>query len=139
MDDRACLTGSIFVLKSGIPWQMLPQELGCGSGMTCWRRLRDWQAAGVWERLHRVLLDELGRADVLQRRAPVVLGALSHRCISLLLYPPSGSETPLFNQMFPGEGGTAPNIFEVPESGMYFIDSQNTMGDADWIVTFEKR
>jgi len=63
VDDRACLTGSIFVLKSGIPWQMLPQELGCGSGMTCWRRLRDWQAAGVWERLHRVLLDELGRAD----------------------------------------------------------------------------
>ena len=61
--DRACLTGIIFVLKSGIPWEMLPQELGCGSGMTCWRRLRDWQAAGVWERLHRVLLDRLGAAD----------------------------------------------------------------------------
>ena len=50
--DRACLTGIIFVLKSGIPWELLPQELGCGSGMTCWRRLRDWQQAGVWERLH---------------------------------------------------------------------------------------
>jgi transposase len=61
--DRACLTGIIFVLKSGIPWEMLPQELGCGSGMTCWRRLRDWQAAGVWDRLHRVLLDRLGEAD----------------------------------------------------------------------------
>jgi transposase len=61
--DRACLTGIIFVLKSGIPWEMLPQELGCGSGMTCWRRLRDWQAAGVWERLHHVLLDRLGEAD----------------------------------------------------------------------------
>src|SRR3954465_755513 len=60
--DRACLTGIIFVLKSGIPWEMLPQELGCGSGMTCWRRLRDWQAAGVWERLHRALLDRLGEA-----------------------------------------------------------------------------
>ncbi len=51
------------MLKSGIPWEMLPQEMGCGSGVTCWRRLRDWQEAGVWERLHRVLLDRLGEAD----------------------------------------------------------------------------
>jgi transposase len=62
ISDRAALTGIIFVLKSGIPWEMLPQELGCGSGMTCWRRLRDWHEAGVWERLHRVLLDRLGEA-----------------------------------------------------------------------------
>jgi transposase len=61
--DRACLTGIIFVLKSGIPWELLPQELGCGSGMTCWRRLRDWQEAGVWDALHRALLDRLGEAD----------------------------------------------------------------------------
>jgi transposase len=61
--DRACLTGIIFVLKSGIPWEMLPQELGCGSGMTCWRRLRDWQEAGVWERMHHALLDRLSEAD----------------------------------------------------------------------------
>ena len=47
----------------GIPWELLPQEMGCGSGVTCWRRLRDWQAAGVWDRLHRTLLDRLGRAD----------------------------------------------------------------------------
>ena len=60
VSDRAALTGIIFVLKSGIPWEMLPQEMGCGSGMTCWRRLRDWQEAGVWEALHRLLLDRLG-------------------------------------------------------------------------------
>ena len=63
--DRAVLGGIIFVLRSGIPWQMLPREMGCGSGSTCWRRLRDWQAAGVWARLHRVLLDRLGRADAI--------------------------------------------------------------------------
>ena len=61
--DRAALTGIIFVLKSGIPWELLPPELGCGSGVTCWRRLRDWQEAGVWDRLHRELLDRLGDAD----------------------------------------------------------------------------
>ena len=47
IDDRAALTGILFVLKSGIPWEMLPQEMGCGSGMTCWRRLKEWQEAGV--------------------------------------------------------------------------------------------
>ncbi|HEV2125459.1 MAG TPA: IS5 family transposase [Chloroflexota bacterium] len=61
--DRAALTGIIFVLKSGIPWEMLPPEMGCGSGVTCWRRLRDWQEAGVWDRLHRELLDRLGEAE----------------------------------------------------------------------------
>jgi transposase len=61
--DRAALTGIIFVLKSGIPWEMLPEEMGCGSGSTCWRRLRDWQEAGVWEELHQALLDRLGEAD----------------------------------------------------------------------------
>src|SRR5215208_3486434 len=58
--DRAALTGILFVLKTGCPWQRLPKEMGCGSGSTCWRRLRDWQRAGVWERLHRSLLDRLG-------------------------------------------------------------------------------
>ncbi len=61
--DRAALTGILFVLKTGIPWEYLPRELGCGSGMTCWRRLRDWQAAGVWARLHQKQLDRLGGAD----------------------------------------------------------------------------
>ena len=61
--NRACLTGILFVLKTGIPWEYLPAELGWGCGMTCWRRLRDWQAAGVWHRLHLALLDQLGEAD----------------------------------------------------------------------------
>jgi transposase len=61
--DRNCLTGILFVLKTGIPWEDLPQEMGCGCGMTCWRRLRDWQQAGVWQRIHRVLLDRLREAE----------------------------------------------------------------------------
>src|SRR5215470_2017210 len=61
VSDRACLTGIVFVLRSGIPWQMLPQEMGCGSGMTCWRRLRDWQRAGIWDLIHFVVLNWLSR------------------------------------------------------------------------------
>lgn len=63
--NRAVLTGILFVLKSGISWELLPAELGCGSGMTCWRRLRDWQEAGVWEQLHRTLLQRLADAEKL--------------------------------------------------------------------------
>jgi transposase len=63
LSDRAALTGIIFVLRTGIPWEMLPKELGGGSGMTCWRRLRERQAAGVWQRIHQTLLDRLGERD----------------------------------------------------------------------------
>ena len=68
VSDRAALTGILFVLKTGIPWKYLPKQKfirsrGCGSGMTCWRRLRDWYQAGVWRRLHQVLLEELAQAD----------------------------------------------------------------------------
>jgi transposase len=65
VSDRAALGGILFVRRTGIPWSFLPAEMGCGSGSTCWRRLRDWQAAGVWARLHRALLDRLGDADQL--------------------------------------------------------------------------
>lgn len=59
MDPRHALLGILFVLRSGIPWEMLPQELGCGSGMTCWRYLNAWQVAGVWKKIHQVLLSRL--------------------------------------------------------------------------------
>jgi transposase len=63
IDDRKVLTGILFVLQTGIPWEYLPQEMGCGSGMTCWRRLREWQEAGVWQRLHELLLAKLHEAE----------------------------------------------------------------------------
>jgi transposase len=62
INDRAALVGIVYQLRTGVPWRLLPtRELGCGSPITCWRRLRDWQRAGVWQRLHQVLLDQLGR------------------------------------------------------------------------------
>ncbi len=83
IDDRRVLTGILFVLKTGIAWEQLPQELGCGSGMTCWRRLDEWQQAGVWQRLHELLLAKLRQADridwsrvvVDSAHVPAVLGA----------------------------------------------------------------
>ena len=59
--DRDCLAGIIFVLKSGIAWNLLPGQFGVGSGATCWRRLRDWTKVGVWTQVHERLLNALGR------------------------------------------------------------------------------
>ncbi len=72
VDNRRALTGILFVLKTGIGWEDLPQEMGCGSGMTCWRRLRDWETAGVWQQLHEVLLARLHGADQLDWSRAVV-------------------------------------------------------------------
>ena len=63
--DRAALAGILFVFRTGIPWEYLPLELGCGSGMTCWRRLRDWQRRGIWTRLQRRLLRRLREAEAI--------------------------------------------------------------------------
>lgn len=63
LSDRAALTGILFVLTTGIPWEYLPLEMGCGSGMTCWRRLRDWSLAGVWLVVLAHLHQELGLKD----------------------------------------------------------------------------
>jgi len=66
IDDRRVLTGIVFVLKTGIAWEDLPRELGCGSGMTCWRRMHEWTERGVWlfilQHLHQ-WLGEAGRID----------------------------------------------------------------------------
>ena len=70
--DRAILTGILFVLRSGIPWQMLPRRMGCGSGSSCWRRLVRWQRTGVWQRLHEALLAELRRRGRLDQRWTII-------------------------------------------------------------------
>lgn len=65
LDDRKALTGILFVLKTGIPWELLPAEMGCGCGMTCWRRLEAWQQAGVWFKLVQILLERLDDAGLI--------------------------------------------------------------------------
>ena len=72
LDDRKVLTGILFVLQTGIPWTWLPKEMGCGSGMTCWRRLNEWNEAGVWDRVHRRLLKHLREADQIDWSRAVV-------------------------------------------------------------------
>lgn len=77
VSDRAALTGILFVLTYGIPWNDLPKALGFGSGRTCHRRLAEWQQAGVWEALHQVLLAKLQRADQIDwSRASVDAGSV---------------------------------------------------------------
>ena len=61
-NDRLCLTGILFVLKTGIAWEDYPQEMGC-CGMTLWNRLNAWRRAGLWKKLHAVLLAKLHEAD----------------------------------------------------------------------------
>ena len=72
ISNRQALSGILFVLKTGIGWEYLPLEMGCGSGMTCWRRLRDWQRRGVWSKVHRLLLNKLREADKINWSRAVV-------------------------------------------------------------------
>lgn len=75
VDDRAALAGIVFVLKTGISWRELPREVfGC-SGVTCWRRLRDWTEAGVFDAVHKLLLDQLRAPDQLDLDIAVVDGS----------------------------------------------------------------
>lgn len=72
VSNRKALTGILFVLKTGIGWEYLPLEMGCGSGMTCWRRLRDWHKAGIWDKIHHILLNKLRHADQIDFSRAVV-------------------------------------------------------------------
>ena len=72
LPDRACLTGVVFVLRAGLPWRLLPAEMGCGSGVTCWRRLKEWTAAGVWPAMHTAILHELSRAGGVDAKTAVI-------------------------------------------------------------------
>ena len=77
ISDRSCLTGIIFVLRSGIPWNMMPAEIGYGSGVTCWRRLREWQQKGVWDKILNHLLNELGQTGRIDWSRAVIDSASS--------------------------------------------------------------
>ena len=77
--DRVCLTGILFVLKTGIPWEDFPCEMGC-CGMTLWNRLDEWREAGVWDALHRLLLDKLRAAGEIDF-ARVVVDSASVRAV----------------------------------------------------------
>lgn len=66
LEDRLVLQGVLYVLSNGIGWEQLPQSLGFGSGMTCWRRFQSWQHDGTWERIAHLVGD--GRADLPSRR-----------------------------------------------------------------------
>ena len=70
--NRQVLTGILFVLRTGIPWEYLPQEMGCGCGMTCWRRLHEWQETGVWQKVYETLLARLRQADAIDWSRAVV-------------------------------------------------------------------
>jgi transposase len=75
LPDRLVLNGILHVLHTGIAWEDLPQEYGYGSGVTCWRRLRDWQKAGVWDALHQKLLVKLNAAGAVDWSRAVVDGS----------------------------------------------------------------
>jgi transposase len=72
VEHRPALTGIIFVLKTGIPWQALPIEMGCGSGSTCWRRFAAWTRLAVWSKLHALLLTALGKAGAINLERAVI-------------------------------------------------------------------
>ncbi|SDD60795.1 FCD domain-containing protein [Paraburkholderia lycopersici] len=64
--DRFALLGIIYVLGNRISWNHLPADLGCGSGVSCWRRMKNWQEAGVWPKVERLLV----QAGLLPRGSP---------------------------------------------------------------------
>jgi transposase len=72
VDNRAALEGILFVVRTGIRWNDLPTSTFGVSGATCWRRLKEWHEAGVWQRLHESLLADLRSAGLLDLGHTVV-------------------------------------------------------------------
>lgn len=79
VSDRVCLTGILFVLKTGIPWEDFPHEMGC-CGMTLWNRLDEWRQDGVWEQLHHLVLNQL-RAEERIDLSRVIVDSSSVRAV----------------------------------------------------------
>lgn len=63
--DRPARAGILFVLRTGLPWEDRPAEMGCGCGMSCGRRLAAWQADRTWDRIHAARLERLHAAGKL--------------------------------------------------------------------------
>jgi transposase len=64
LDDRCILNAILFVLKTGIPWNDLPHEMGFGCGGTCRNRLAQWQTTGAWEEIRLLILEKLPGAHL---------------------------------------------------------------------------
>ena len=107
LDDRKVLTGILFVLKAGIPWEDLPQELGCGCGMTCWRRLEEWQSRGVWPHVQQLLQSDLSGAEEFDWSRTAVE---SSRRRKLRKAPPPGEHLKARHREEGRPNGTAPGM-----------------------------
>jgi len=90
VSNRACFTGIVYVLRTGMPWRFVPRELGCGSGVTCWRRLRAWTRAGVWPKVHRKLLEAMARKG----QVDASLAVMDSASIRALFGGPTPGRTP---------------------------------------------
>ena len=102
---RAVLCGLIYVLKTGIPWRRLPKQLGYGSGVTCWRRLREWQKAGVFILLFRNLLDRLGRCGTID---------WSQACVDSATVPAKKGQNVEPNPTDRGKSGSKGHLLTTP-------------------------
>ena len=71
-DDRGCVSGIVFILRTGCQWQMLPTKTFQVSGSTCWRRFNAWSRDGVWPRVHQEVLNRLGKLGQVDRSTDVV-------------------------------------------------------------------
>lgn len=90
VSDRACLSGIIFVLRTGIPWNLLPPDFGCGDGVTCWRRFDEWRRAGVWLLIHELLIRELGQ----EGQVDLTFATIDSASVRALFGGPTQAPTP---------------------------------------------